>query len=74
MTTPQPDPAGDLPPAAAAELARIRSGLPSGWAVARTWQDVGGGWVAEVTDQSGQLVAQVALFDPLQGATTEQDR
>ena len=61
MTTPQPDPAGDLPPAAAAELARIRRGLPSGWAVARIQPDAGG-WVAELRDETGQAVAQVALF------------
>lgn len=62
MTTPQPDPAGDLPPAAAAELARIRGGLPSGWAVARIGPDAGGGWVAELADEPGQVMAQIALL------------
>ena len=55
---PQPDPAGDLPPAAAAELATIRRVLPSGWAVARTWQDGAGGWVAELTDETGAIVGK----------------
>ena len=35
--------------------------------MARIWQDAGGGWVAELADETGQVMAQVALFDPLQG-------
>jgi len=62
MTTAQPDNAGDLPEEAAARLVTIRRQLPPAWRVARTYQDAGGGWVAELTDESGQLMAQVALF------------
>ena len=72
MTTPQPSPAGDLPLEAAARLAAIRRGLPAGWAVARIWPGAGGGWVAGLADESGQVMAQVIVW-PLQGGATEQE-
>lgn len=62
MTTPQPAPTGDLPPAAAAELARIRQSLPPGWRVARIQPDAGGGWVAELVNETGQAMAEIALL------------
>ena len=62
MTTPQPKNASDLPPEAAQRLTAILGQLPAGWTVARIRPDAGGCWVAEVTDESGQVMAQVALF------------
>jgi hypothetical protein len=63
MTAKHSESAGDLPEEAAARLAMIRRQLPDGWRVARTYQDAGGSWVAELVDESGQVMAQVALHE-----------
>jgi hypothetical protein len=57
-----PGATGDLPPEASAQLARIKRTVPAAWHVSRTWIDANDCWIAELTDERGQPMAEVVLW------------
>jgi hypothetical protein len=61
MTSSQPEPAGNLPPEVSARVRELQKRLLAGWHVAKVRRGPSG-WVADVADESGEIVTHLALF------------